>query len=151
MFVGALVSVFTIRTVLMQASSETPQGASLVFNLAWLGLVYGTVDALLLSVLPVHATLKALEARGWGDRQRSRIIGGILAIVASMFVIGLYHIGYPECREPEVLVIIVGVAVQSLGYVVSRSPLSPVISHVAMHIAAVIHGINSVSQLPPHY
>lgn len=148
--VGAIVSVFTIRTVLMQDPSDAPEGVSLATNLVWLGVAYGVVDALLLSVLPVHATLKVLEARGWTGGRCNRVAGGLLAIVVSMFVIGLYHIGYPECREPEVMVIIVGVAVQSLGYVVSRSPLSPIISHVAMHVAAVLHGINSVSQLPPH-
>ena len=149
--VGAVVSVFTIRTVLMQESSETPEGASLLFNLTWLGLVYGVLDALLLSVLPVHATFKALEARGWTIRGRSWISAGLMAILSSMFVIGVYHLGYPEFRNVEVIAIMIAVAVQSLGYVVSRSPLLPIISHVAMHVAAVLYGISSVSQLPPHY
>ena len=68
-----------------------------------------------------------------------------------MYVIALYHLGYPECRGPQVLVITFGVAAQSLGYLLSRSPLAPVISHVAMHVAAVLYRISSVSQLPPHY
>jgi hypothetical protein len=40
-----------------------------------------------------------------------------------------------------------GVGAQSLGYLLNRSPLAPVISHVA----AVLYGIATVSQLPPHY
>jgi hypothetical protein len=47
--------------------------------------------------------------------------------------------------------VIIGVSVQSLAYLLTRSPLTPVIGHIAMHIAAVLYGINSVSQLPPHY
>ena len=66
-------------------------------------------------------------------------------------MIALYHLGYPEFRGPQVLVIIVGVGAQCLGYLLSCSPLAPVISHIAMHVAAVLYGIASVSQLPPHY
>jgi len=45
----------------------------------------------------------------------------------------------------------VGVGIMSLVYLITGNPLTPVLGHIAMHIAAVLHGINSVSQLPPHY
>lgn len=148
---GAVVSVFTVNTVLMQPSSPAPQGLDLVFNLGWLGIAYGVVDGLLLSVFPVYATWKALGARGWTDRWGGRIAAAALAILASMFVILVYHLGYPECRGPQVGQIVVGVALQSVGYLIARSPIAPVLSHTAMHIAAVLYGLNTVSQLPPHY
>jgi hypothetical protein len=55
--------------------------------------------------------------------------------------------GYPEFRSAYVLAI-VG---QSLFYLLSRSALAPLISHVAMHITAVLVGVHTFSQLPPHY
>jgi hypothetical protein len=29
--------------------------------------------------------------------------------------------------------------------------LAPVLSHIAMHVAAVLYGLQSAMQLPPHY
>ena len=49
------------------------------------------------------------------------------------------------------LVIIAGVSGQSLFYLLSRSLLAPIISHVAMHVTAVLVGLQTFSQLPPHY
>lgn len=149
--VGATVSVFTVNTILIQPSSPAPQGVELAFDLGWLGIAYGTFDALLLSILPVFATWKALEVRGWTNRWRGRMAVGALAVLASMSVILVYHLGYPECRGPQVGQIVVGVALQSVGYLIARSPIAPVLSHVAMHVAAVVYGLNTVSQLPPHY
>jgi hypothetical protein len=68
-----------------------------------------------------------------------------------MLVIGLYHWGYPEFRSAYVLMVIAGVSIQSLFYLLSRSALAPLISHVAMHITAVLVGLQTFSQLPPHY
>jgi hypothetical protein len=117
----------------------------------WLGLIYGAVDALLLSVLPVYATWRAMSLLGWTQHWYGKVAVGALALVASMLVIESYHLGYPEFRGPQVLLVVVGVGVQSLGYLLSRSPLAPVVSHVAMHVAAVLYSIATVSQLPPHY
>lgn len=150
---GVIAGFFVVQTTLWQPAprSPTPQGFELVFNLLWLGLVYGVVDALLLSVLPVYATWQALTMRGWTARWPGRIAAGVLALLASMLVIGLYHLGYPEFRSSYVLVVIAGVAGQSLFYLLSRSALAPVISHVAMHVTAVLVGLQTFSQLPPHY
>jgi hypothetical protein len=148
---GLVLSVYTVQTVLMQPRSPMPQGAELIFNLAWLGVIYGATDALLLSVFPVYAMWQACTLLGWTTHWRGRIGSGVLALLASMLVIGLYHIGYPEYRNSYVLLIIAGVALQSLAYIATRSPLAPVIGHIAMHVAAVLYGIQSASQLPPHY
>jgi hypothetical protein len=148
---GALLSVFTVNTVLTQPGSPAPQGLELGFDLAWLGVLYGATDALVLSIMPVYATWQALDLRGLTKHWPGRIATGVLAILASMVVIALYHLGYPECRGPQVVIIIVGVSMQSLGYLLTRSPWTPLIGHMAMHIAAVLYGLNTVSQLPPHY
>lgn len=148
---GALLSIFTVNTVLIQPASPAPQGVELGFDLLWLGLIYGAMDALVLSVMPVYATCQAFRIAGWTRNWPGKIVTGVLAILASMLVIGLYHLGYPECRGPQVVIIIVGIAMQSVVYLLTRNPLTPLIGHVAMHVAAVLYGLNTVSQLPPHY
>ena len=150
--VGAVfVGFFAVQTVLIQPASQPPQGLKLAFDLIWLGIMYGTLDGLLLSVLPVFATWRAMKIRGWTDHWRGRIASGGLALAISVLVIALYHLGYPEFRGYQVVMIMVGVGIMSLVYLITGNPLTPVLGHIAMHIAAVLHGINSVSQLPPHY
>jgi hypothetical protein len=109
------------------------------------------MDAMLLSVLPVYATWRALTLMGWTTRWPGKVAAGVLALLASMVVTGLYHLGYPEFRSSYVLVIMVSIAAQSLIYLLSRSAIAPLLSHVAMHITAVLVGLQSFSQLPPHY
>ena len=150
---GGIASLFIVQATLAQPAprSATPQGGELLFDLAWLGLIYGVVDGLLLSVLPVYATWQALTLLGWTARWPGRITAGVLALAASVLVIGQYHWGYPEFRSAYVLMIMAGVGMQSLFYLLSRSALAPLISHVAMHVTAVLVGIQTFSQLPPHY
>lgn len=66
-------------------------------------------------------------------------------------MIAVYHVGYPEFRGPQVIIVVLGVGVMSLAYIVTGNPTVAIISHVVMHVAAVLHGAESVSQLPPHY
>ncbi len=53
---AVLAGAFVVANVWSQPASPMPQGLELVFDLLWLGVVYGTVDALLLNVFPVLAT-----------------------------------------------------------------------------------------------
>ncbi|MBN1402535.1 MAG: hypothetical protein JXA74_16970 [Anaerolineae bacterium] len=135
----------------MQPSSPAPQGLQLVFDLAWPGLAYGTIDALFLSILPLSATSQALAALGWTNRWWERMAVGALALVASLLIIAVYHLGYPEFRGPQVGLVVVGVGIQSLLTVLAGNPMVVLLGHIAMHVTAVVYGLNSVSQLPPHY
>lgn len=68
-----------------------------------------------------------------------------------MVVIAVYHLGYPEFRGYQVLFPVFGVGVMSLAYIITGNPISAVISHIAMHITAVLYGLQTVMQLPPYY
>jgi hypothetical protein len=148
---GIIVRLFAIQSVMRQPSSPMPHGIELVIDILWLGVVYGTVDSLLLSVLPVFALREALTKLGWTIQWPGRIGTGILALFASMIVVLVYHLGYPECRGLQVMFPVFGVGVMSLAYIITGNPISAVISHIAMHITAVLHGLQTVKQLPPHY
>lgn len=148
---GIVVGIFAVQSVLRQPSSATPQGVELAVDLLWLGMVYGTVDGLLLSVFPVFAVREALTKLGWAVHWPGRAGIGLLALMASIVVIAAYHLGYPEFRGQQVVFPMLGVGVMSLAYIITGSPISAVISHIAMHIAAVLYGLQTVMQLPPHY
>ena len=147
-----LVGLFTVRNVYSQVGSPASQGASLAWDIVWLGVVYGALDALFLSVLPAMATFQAFSALGWTSSLVGKIGVGILAIVASLVVTVSYHLGYPEYRLPGAVIgPSIGNGVISLGYVLTNNPIAAVLSHIAMHIAGVLHGPATVIQLPPHY
>jgi hypothetical protein len=113
--------------------------------LVWLGVVYGTVDGLLLSVLPVVAAWRALDAAGWTGSTAGRIAAGALALAASLFVTTAYHwvSRVPPGRR---LGADLGCGAMGLAFLLSRNPLATTLSHIAMHVAAVC-GIDSTVQL----
>jgi hypothetical protein len=148
---GAVAGAFVVANVLSQPTSAAPAGLDLVVALLWLGLVYGALDALLLSVLPVFATWRAFAGTGWSEGWPGRLAVGGVALAASALVTASYHLGYPEFRGPAVGAPVVGNSVMSLAYLASANPLSAVIAHVAMHVAGVLQGAETVVQLPPHY
>jgi hypothetical protein len=123
----------------------------LAFDLLWLGGVYGILDALLLSVMPVLATWQALSKLGWTFGWPGRVVAGAVALAASLLVTAAYHLGYPEFRGPEVVSPIIGNGICSLAYLLTTNPVAAVASHVAMHVAALLHGLETTVQLPPHY
>jgi hypothetical protein len=95
-------------------------------------------------VVPVAAASYAFS------RGRPWAAAGV-GLAASIAVTSAYHLGFAEFRGIAVAGPIVGNAVLTLAYLASSSPWSPILGHVAMHVAAVLHGIDSTIQLPPHY
>jgi hypothetical protein len=150
--IGAvLLSIFLVKNILSQPISSRTKGFTLAFDILWLGVIYGLVDALLLSVLPVLATWQAFTLMGWTVTWTGKILVGLLAILASFLVTAAYHLGYPEYRGKGVIGPVIGNTTMTVGYLLTTNPLAAMLSHMAMHIAGVIHGPASVVQLPPHY
>jgi hypothetical protein len=142
---------FTVKNILSQPASARAQGPALGFDLLWSGVIYGLVDALLLSVLPVLATWQAFTLLAWTTSWPGKILVGALAILASLFVTVAYHLGYPEYRGRGLFGPVIGNTTMTLGYLITTNPLTAVLSHIAMHIAGVLRGPATVVQLPPHY
>jgi len=143
----AVASFIAIRNVRSQPASERRSGAGFALDLLWPGFAYGFVDGLVLSVLPVLAVQSAF---GPLSALAAKIGVGALAFVVSLFVTFLYHVGYPEFRNKNVLWTLLGNGIFSLAFLLTGNPLAAVVSHVVMHIAAVMHGHETTFQLPPH-
>jgi hypothetical protein len=146
-----LLGAFVVKNVLSQPVSTRSRDILLVFDLFWAGVVYGAVDAMLLSVLPVMATWQAFSHVVWTGTWLDQIMVGGLAMMASLFVTAAYHLGYAEYNGPQVAAPMFGNGMMSLGYLLTNNPAAAVVSHVAMHVAAVLRGPATASQLPPHY
>src|SRR6266496_969241 len=146
---AAVVAIFMIRNVLSQPASPRSQGSKLLFELFWFGIVYGAVDGLFLSVFPVLMTSQAFTTLG--DTTLGKIEFALLALIASELITLAYHVGYPEFRNSSLIFAAFGNGIITIAYLVSLNPISSLVSHVVMHIAAVWHGSEHTVQLPPHY
>ncbi len=144
-----VISIIMIRNVFSQPSSLRSRGPKLIFELLWFGVIYGMIDALLLSVLPVLITWQAFP--DLGNTILGKVGLALLALVASEFITTAYHAGYPEFRNSSLVLPAIGNGIITLGYVLSRNPISSVGSHIVMHIASVLRGTEKTVQLPPHY
>jgi MFS family permease len=148
---AALASVFVIKNVLSQPYSERQKGYALISDIVWPGLAYGVCDALLLSVLPILTVRIALSETGWMNGLMGKIGFGMAALIASLFVTAIYHLGYPEFRGKKVLWPLIGNGVLSVAYLLTMNPLAAILPHIGMHITAMVHGRETTGQVPPHY
>jgi hypothetical protein len=131
---GVVLGLALALSVLRLPPGLAPRGLSLVMALSWYGVVYGVADAVLLTIVPVLA-----------------VRGALAGLAGSMLVAALYHLGFEEFRGATLVQPLVGNAVITAGYLVTRNPATPLVSHVVMHAAAVLHGMEVTPQLPPHY
>jgi hypothetical protein len=147
---GVVLGVALVRGVRMQPSSAAPSGGALTASIAWFGLIYGMADALLLNVVPAHIVLPSSTNGRAGSGGKTLTVSAA-ALAASLLVTAAYHLGFAEFRGPALLQPLIGNAIITAGYLATGSPLAAIVSHVIMHVAAVMHGMESTVQLPPHY
>ena len=148
--VGLVIGWILAQTVVRQPASEATQGTELLVQLFWVGVVYGMVDALMLSILPV---LLLYASRPASDLATpfSRLRWAGAAIAGSALVAAAYHAGFREFQNASLVGPLIGNLAVTLAYLLSGSPIAPILSHVFMHLAAVLHGAATTVQLPPHY
>jgi hypothetical protein len=150
--VGALfAAVVSVSVIASQSASPRDHGLTFVWQIVWLGVVYGAADAMLLNVLPVYATWQAATELGHTTTWRGKIATGAVALLASLFVTLMYHAGYAEFRSADMRQPLFGNTLISLSYILSANPISAFFVHITMHVTAVVHGVSGTAILPPHY
>ena len=148
--IGSIAGAILVLTVLRQPASPAPTGSALALDLFWLGGVYGAVDALILSVLPVLA-LYGTRPGEPEPAAAERLGRAAMALAGSALVTAAYHAGFREFQGPELLLPVLSNVGMTACYLISGSAAAPIVAHVAMHVAAVVHGAATTVQLPPHY
>jgi hypothetical protein len=146
---GALAAAFVVWSVLARVESTPhPTGLYYAFEIAWRGVFYGVVDALLLSAFPGLVAWRVMHGNIAGVGRR---IGyGVLTLALVFIVTATYHFGYEDLQSREGITgPEIGNTVISLPVVISANPAGSIIAHTSMHLAAVTHSYESKDRLPP--
>lgn len=145
---GVLGGLVLMGGVLARPETEKLAGGILWWALFWRGLVYGTVDGLLLLAFPWLVAWRALGAEEGGVGRR--LAATAVAWVAVLVVTTAYHLGYGDFRSRKVLQPNVGAAIGIVPTLLTANPAASSISHVFLHLTAVVHSPETDLFLPPH-
>lgn len=144
--VGAAVTGLLLAILVSRMAGSVHRVVPSITTSIWEGGVYGLAEGLLLSVLPPivvwHWWVTEYESDGW-----HAVLGGTLALVASVFVIVIHHLGYRTYRSALMVQPVIGCLTLSVGYVLTGSPVAAVGGHIALHLAIRANRM----QLPPEY
>lgn len=142
---GALMAIAIVRRVLSEPAMDHPAGLFFWFELLWRGVLYGTMDALLLFVFP--ASVAHLLLRDSERRRRLRLAG--LTLLLSLGITATYHLGYPQFRGGDLVQPEIGAVVAWVPTALTGNPIGAVVVHDAYHVAANVHTYRSEIYLPP--
>jgi hypothetical protein len=133
-------------------ASPHPGGVEFVAALVWRGVVYGAADGLLLSAFPILLVFAALRDSGLRRRAGGVVAVGGVAIVASLAMTAVYHLGYGDFRSGEqpVRKPMTGDLVWSVPTLATLNPIGAPMAHVGLHVGAVVHDYDTELFLPPH-
>lgn len=150
--VGAVVTgAIVVMAVQRMDASPRADGAALAWDILWLGVIYGLMDALLLNVVPILGVWRASTLLGHTASRIGKIATGAVGMAASLLVTTAYHLGYAEYRGSDIVDPMVGNMIMSFGYLIFANPITAMVAHIALHIASAIHGVDTTVTLPPHY
>lgn len=139
--VGAIVAVAMLK---MPSTLRRTRGQTVVAA-GWEGVVYGVAEGVLLSALPALIGWQGAHALGW-DGPSAGVARWTWALLASVLVIVVHHLGYWEYRNRMLVPITAACTLLTVAYLVTGSVLAPIVGHVLMHLAAIRHR----TELPPH-
>jgi hypothetical protein len=141
------VTAFVVANVMSANATVRPGGAYLAFEVAWRGIGYGVIDALLLTAFPCMVAYNVLRGRIRGWRGHLRYVA--LALPLVMVITATYHLGYPQYREDGVRQPEIGNTIISIPAFATANPIGSVIAHASMHTTAVLHSYETDVFLPP--
>lgn len=146
----AFAAVMAVTAVRTEDATARPDGPDLVAAVAWRGIVYGVTDGLLLSAFPILVVFAALAGTRLDRRLAGKIAIGAVALVASLAMTAVYHLGYSDFRSDKVTKPLVGDVVWSVPTLVTLNPIGAPIAHAGLHTSAVLHSYETDVFLPPH-
>ena len=149
-WIGLVIGSLLAFQVYGQPASNRSTGLRLIAELAGYGVGYGLVDALILSVIPA-LTLYGAQSTEVLRSPSARLGWALAALAACGLITAAYHAGFGEFRGPALFRPIIGNLLVTLAYLLSGSPIAACLAHILMHMAAVLRGIESTLQLPPHF
>ena len=75
---------------------------------------------------------------------------GAAALLASLAMATVYHLGYRDFRSPLLVRPVAADLLWSVPTLVTLNPIGAPIAHAGMHVTAVLHSHDTQVFLPPH-
>jgi inhibitor of cysteine peptidase len=145
---GVVTSLFLVVGVLQRENpTPHPEGVAFLVSIAWRGLLYGVIDALILTAFPVAVAYAFFDSRLDTVIRKSGF--ALLALALSLVITTTYHLGYKQFREDGVGGPVTGNAIISIPALLTTNPAGSVVAHASMHVAANIHAYETDLYLPP--
>jgi hypothetical protein len=144
---AAITALIAVRT---EDATDRPGGIELAAAILWRGVVYGATDGVLLSVFPILAVFAAFAGTSLRKRIAGKAVVAAIAMIASLGITAVYHLGYSDFRSEKVRKPIAGDVIWSAPTLVTLSPFGAPIAHVGLHVGAVVHSYDTDTFLPPH-
>ena len=142
--------VMTFMVVRTEDATSRPDGLELIGAVLWRGVVYGITDGLLLSVFPIIVVFAALAGSRLDHYVAGKIVIGAAALIASLAMTAVYHLGYSDFRSDKVAKPLTGDVLWSIPTLVTLNPVGAPIAHAGLHVSAVLHSYDTDTFLPPH-
>jgi len=146
----AAAAVLAVMVVRADPATARPHGLDLAAAVLWRGVVYGATDGLLLSVFPILTVFAGLAGTRLNERLRGKLVIGAAALLASILMTVVYHLGYNDFRSSKVRKPVLGDTIWSVPTLVTLNPVGAPIAHVGLHVSAVLHSYDTETFLPPH-
>lgn len=145
---GALAAAFVVFNVLAREDSTPhPDGLYFAFTIAWRGVLYGVIDALLLTAFPTAVAYALMS--GKLDTVARRAAFAVLGLALVLVITATYHLGYEQFREDGVGAPEMGNTIISVPSLLTANPVGSIIAHASMHVAADVHAYETDVFLPP--
>jgi len=145
---GVAVGVVMVLNVLSRPATPGYSGLTLAGLIIWRGLLYGAADGLLLYSFPWIVTWRAFNVE---QKPLPKKIGySLLSVVFVILITTTYHLGYSDFRSKKVIQPNIGGLIMSVPTLVTANPIAAPITHMMMHVTAVVHSPQTELFLPPH-
>lgn len=135
--VGAVAGVGVAAVVFGSVGTDHPEGWRWWFEIGWRGLVYGSVDALILFVFPAAVAYLLMHGNRAGARRKIGYAGLVLAL--SLLMSASYHLGYPEYRDADMRSPLIGTVMADSAAVLTGNPVGAILTHGTAHVSAAVH------------
>ncbi len=146
----AVAAVLAVMVLRVEDATARPDTLALAAAVLWRGVVYGAADGLLLSAFPILAVFAAFAGSTLRTHLAGNVLIGFVAVLASLAMTAVYHVGYSDFRSSQLRSPIVGDVVWSVPTLATLNPIGAPIAHVGLHVSAVLHSYETDLFLPPH-
>lgn len=145
---GVVASVVLAVAVLnREDSTPHPDGLYFAFEIGWRGVLYGVVDALLLTGFPLAVAFSAFGGKLDTLIRKTSYVVVTFGLV--WIITATYHLGYEQFRDNGVGGPETGNTIISAPAIVTVNPIGAVVAHAVMHVTAVTHAYETDLYLPP--